>query len=290
MLKRSYSLLILLVSLTSLVHADPALYEKGLLWQVERPGETASFVFGTIHSEDPRVIELPIFVRQSFNHSQRLIMELVPDPQAIASIAGKFQLTGGKTLEPMFDAELYRQAMTIASNFGLPEIAAKRFKPWALATTISIPKPETGLFLDNRLYLMAQRDKKPVFGLESAEEQLNIFDKLSDEDQVTLLRDSVENHPQIAAELEKMLQVYVARDLGALWEIQELAKNDGDADLNERLAKRMVDDRNRLMVTRMTPYLEQGRSFVAVGALHLPGEVGILNLLKQQGYKVSRVY
>jgi uncharacterized protein YbaP (TraB family) len=64
----------------------------------------------------------------------------------------------------------------------------------------------------------------------------------------------------------------------------------GDQRLAEDFQRRLVDDRNQRMVERMQPYLQQGKAFVAVGALHLPGKTGLLERLQQQGYTVTRVY
>lgn len=63
-----------------------------------------------------------------------------------------------------------------------------------------------------------------------------------------------------------------------------------DQRLADEFQQRLVVDRNHRMAERMQPYLQQGKVFIAVGALHLPGEEGLLNLLEQQGYAVRRLY
>ncbi|TNF37962.1 MAG: hypothetical protein EP315_01845, partial [Gammaproteobacteria bacterium] len=63
-----------------------------------------------------------------------------------------------------------------------------------------------------------------------------------------------------------------------------------DSEIDDRLMVEMLDKRNLRMVERMQSCLQQGRAFIAVGALHLPGVQGVLHLLEQQGYSVSPVY
>ena len=60
--------------------------------------------------------------------------------------------------------------------------------------------------------------------------------------------------------------------------------------MGKKLMHQLIDQRNARMVTRMEPFLKRGQAFIAIGALHLPGEVGVLNLLAKQGYRVSVVY
>jgi uncharacterized protein YbaP (TraB family) len=89
-----------------------------------------------------------------------------------------------------------------------------------------------------------------------------------------------------------MIPLYLKRDLAAL---QAVGTDLTDTSAEERrgaeaFLDRLVDERNVRMVERMIPRLEEGATFVAVGALHLPGQRGILQLLANRGYKVAAVY
>jgi uncharacterized protein YbaP (TraB family) len=88
----------------------------------------------------------------------------------------------------------------------------------------------------------------------------------------------------------ELLTAWKQRDLARLVAINENALATGDQRFTDEFQKRLVVQRNYLMVERMQSYLRQGKTFVAVGALHLPGEKGLLNLLEQRGYTVSMVY
>jgi hypothetical protein len=87
-----------------------------------------------------------------------------------------------------------------------------------------------------------------------------------------------------------MKKFYLARDLNGLFAWMRRQAAGQDPRLMQLFQDRIIDARNRLMATRMVARLKDGLVFVAVGALHLPGRNGILSLLAQRGYKVSRIY
>jgi uncharacterized protein YbaP (TraB family) len=153
-----------------------------------------------------------------------------------------------------------------------------------------MPASETGLVLDMMLYQSALEQGKSVHGLETVEEQLNVFEALSEKDQVLLLQDAVENFPELDALHAELLEAYKQRDLAGLMALGEAAMQAGDQQLADEFQQHLVVDRNHRMSDRMQVYLRQGEVFIAVGALHLPGEEGLLNLLEQQGFTVRRLY
>ena len=115
---------------------------------------------------------------------------------------------------------------------------------------------------------------------------------MSEPDQLALLRHAVETHHELTAQTEKLLQAYLQRDLGLMWQI-------GEADvvgrpelrpLKQVFDQRLLYDRNARMIERMQPQLKTGAAFIAVGALHLYGDRGLLNLLARDGYRITRVY
>lgn len=262
----------------------------GLLWEVSKPGVVASHLFGTIHSEDPQVLQLDGRVQAAFDAAHSVVLEVLLDTDAMQYSSAVMLLLDGRTLDGIIGTELFNQTSRVCSSRGIPEVVLQRMKPWAVAVTLSMPVPETGQVLDMMLYQDALLANKPVHGLETIGEQLDIFDTLPESGQIMLLRDALENFPGIDALHEELLQAYKRRDLGALMAINDASMPIGDQRLADDLQRRLIRDRNRLMAERMQPYLEQGRTFVAVGALHLPGADGLLQLLQQRGYILRRVY
>lgn len=247
------------------------------------------YLFGTIHSEDPGVITLAPQVEQAFTGSRQVVLELNPDAEAMAAGAAAMLLTDGRRLPEIIGNELFAQAAAALRTRGIPEALAERMKPWAVAATLSIPAPETGRVLDMVLFERAQQAGKTVHGLETIAEQLGVFDGLSLDDQVMLLRDAVEHFADLDAMLDELLAAYKRQDLAAMMSINAAALARSDPRLAREFQRRLIVDRNHRMAERMEPYLRQGGAFIAVGALHLAGDQGLVRLLEQRGYTVRAV-
>jgi uncharacterized protein YbaP (TraB family) len=109
-------------------------------------------------------------------------------------------------------------------------------------------------------------------------------------DQIAMVADTVKHHGEMAGAIEELLTVYLKRDLRGLQDVNAKYMALDDPALGDKLMETLIDARNVRMVERMQARLKEGNAFVAVGALHLPGEIGILNLLGKKGYRVSVVY
>lgn len=129
-----------------------------------------------------------------------------------------------------------------------------------------------------------------MVGLETVSEQLSLFDGLSDDEQIELLKETLNNLDRLPLAFERLIKAYIKRDLAGLVRINEELIQYGNPELGHRFQRKLIDSRNERMVERMLPLLKQGGLFVGVGALHLPGEKGILFALEKKGYRVARIY
>lgn len=276
-------------SLSSTQGSAPAVaHGTGLLWKVERPGVPASYVFGTIHSEDERVTTLPAPVQAAFDQARSFTMEMVLEPEASTALASAMFLGDGETLQGLLGDELFEKAARALEGNGMPRQIVMGLKPWVVMVMLSMPKPETGEFLDKVLYTAALKQGKSVYGLESVEEQVAVFEGLPLDDQIALLKAAVEE--SASTMIEELIQAYLARDLAAMVALNEQSNTQLAPQLSEKIAYRLLDSRNARMVQRMEPRLKKGSAFIAIGALHLPGEKGVLRLLEGRGYRVTVVY
>ena len=263
---------------------------QGLLWKVESAGKKPSYLYGTMHSEHIDVVTLPAPVREAFMASDRVILEMVMDTSTLSALTSTLQITSGPDLPTLVGQPLYRQTVAAISQHGVPEHVLRTMKPWAAATTLMVPRSNTGLFLDRVLYLEALAKGKPVSGLETVEEQVQVFDGMSPEDQAMLLAEAVKAYPTLDQMYADMRAAYVKRDLNALVAIGDASMQDSDAAFVKRFKERVIHSRNQRMAERLQDDIKTGGSFVAVGALHLAGQDGLIALLRKQGYKVTAVY
>jgi len=277
--------------LANSVFADSFL-QKGLFWQIDKPGLTPSYILGSIHSDDPRVTVLPQIVREHFEQADSVSLELILDKRSLRKSARAILLKGNQTLDQLLGKELFDQVVKAARPYKIPAAFLKRFKPWGVIAILSMPPKKTGKFLDLLLYKEAQERNKRIYALEKIKEQLYVFESFSLEEQILLLKDTLKNADKMPEMFEKLHEVYLERDLTALMKlgIAIIQKDNDNQALGEAFYKRMIDNRNLIMVERMQKVLQEGNAFIAVGALHLPGELGILKLLEKQGYRVLALY
>ncbi len=264
-------------------------YAKGLLWKIDAPGARSSWLFGTIHSEDKRVTALPDVVVKAFDAAGRFTMEAVIDGEGIVHMAEAMFFNDGRTLEQVIGRKLYDETIKALTARGMPTPGVEKQKPWAVMMSLSMPPPKTGEYLDLILQQRAAQQNKPVSGLETMQEQVAVFDELPLPDQIALLRQAVQEQDSFDKDLEEMIGNYLARDIAALAEAGAKHKPDDDR-LYRSVMDRLLTRRNSRMAARLGPILREGNAFVAVGAAHLPGETGLLNLLEKAGYRVTRVY
>ncbi len=264
--------------------------DRGLLWELSKPGTPASYLFGTLHSEDPDVVRLAPPVQKAFDAAQAVVIEVLFDMQAMKLSSAAMLMMDGRSLKDIVGESLFTAAAAAMRLRGMPDMLTEHMQPWAVAVSLSTPAPETGQVLDMVLYQDALQQGKPVYGLETIQEQLEVFTGMSLDDQVRLLQDAVEHFDEIDALYAELLTAWKQRDLARLVAINESELASGGEQFAADFQKRLIVHRNHLMAQRMQPYLTQGRAFIAVGALHLPGETGLLNLLEQRGYTVKVVY
>ncbi|MDM8560297.1 TraB/GumN family protein [Candidatus Parabeggiatoa sp. HSG14] len=108
-----------------------------------------------------------------------------------------------------------------------------------------------------------------------------------------MLKETLKDVDKMPVIFDKLLNLYFQRDLIALMKFSEEYMQDSSIESQavvKDFYKRIVDDRNINMVKRMEKRLQEGNAFIAIGALHLPGKLGVLKLLEQRGYLVSAVY
>jgi uncharacterized protein YbaP (TraB family) len=262
---------------------------RGLLWKIESPGVKPSYLFGTIHSDDARITQLPLEVKERFDRAASFTMELIANGAGIVDMAQAMFFNDGQTLEKVLGKDLYARTLQALVSRGLPTQGIEKQKPWVVMMSLSVPKPRSGLVLDMVLQLEATKQEKPAYGLETMQEQIELFNSMSMGDQVHLLAETVRTTAQMDAQLEELLQTYLKRDLAGLMAASDKYQPDNDP-VYHSFMDRLLNKRNIKMLQRMLPRLKEGNAFIAVGALHLPGPEGLLSLLEKTGYRTTPVY
>lgn len=269
-----------------------AQYERGLLWRVTKPGVPASHVYGTIHVADPRLAELPAPVREAFDAARSLMLEFLPDPYSRERFLEASMFLDGQTLEQKIGAADFERAFEHLKPIGLSRKFVNKLKPWGVLLNLRNPEGHRGSPLETQLLERAQKRRMPLFQIEEVEEQIFTFDEFPMESQVALLKHSLEHRAELLELNARTLDAYLSGDLAGIWRLREafVRRHPQIAAHQAVLTKRVVHDRSVVMAFRMQRQLRRGGAFVALGALHLYGEKGVLALLEEDGYASARVF
>lgn len=261
----------------------------GVFWRIEPPGRPPSFLLGTIHSADPRVTALKPSVSQAFDRAAIFVMEMDLNAASFLELGASMMFTDNRDLEELLGRDEFRKVAAAVSAHPIPEPILRKMKPWAVMALLSQPTPQKGAFMDMMLYQRATAAGKPVYGLESAAEQIAVFSRMPMTDQLAMLRTSLDQVNQMPAMQDRMIETYLAGDLDAIAGLTEELVDQDSSGLSRRFIYQLNDGRNDRMVTRMTPHIDAGGAFVAVGALHLTGDRGLVRQLRARGYRLSPV-
>ena len=263
----------------------PLRHDAGLLWEVKSRDGAVGHLLGTIHLALPEVTTLSPQLKATLEAGSSFGMEVLFDAEALAGVAAAMRAPDGQGLRHDADPALYARAVELIAAYGIDEATAAGLQTWAVYTTLSLPPGQRDLPLDLQLMLRAQAADKPVFGIETLAEQTALFADLSTADQLALLRETVCHWEAQQRDMRKLVDAYVVGDLGGLY--REAMRYESPA--QRRLLAGLLDERNARMAERLAPRFATPGTFVAVGALHLPGPGGLLERLSAAGFSVRAI-
>jgi uncharacterized protein len=285
-----------------LAAAAAAENSSALLWRIERGDKPASYLFGTVHLTDDRVSDHSSTLKAALAGSRRLVLEiddLSPGSFMKAFVRARdlMMFRDGRRLDQLLNEAEYGKVITILQRAGLPAEIAGGFRPWVASMMLALSECEQlrmqrGLLpLDAQLARDAQSLGIAVAGLETLELQLRAMASVPEADQIDILRAGLRTYERIDDILETTVQLYLARQLGAIWPLQlVLAERAGvAATAFTALEQSLLSTRNLGMRESAAPHLAEGGAFIAVGALHLPGRQGLVSLLREAGYTLTAV-
>lgn len=276
------------LDLAAYSYSGPAIYDRGLLWRIEGNAASPSHLFGTIHVADREILDIPKPVAEALAASKVFVMETLPDLEQLATLPELLFFQKGESLRKLISRPLFDRTSEILEGYFLSPENVSRMKPWAAFLTMNYPA-ESGAVLDEMLLNRALEQGAEAHGLESMREQLDIFEDLPQDQQLRLLADTVCHYDVVTDDFAVMKRLYLSRDLKGLYEYSN-RYTARDEPMYKELLTNLLTRRNHVMAERMLPYLEQGAAFIAIGAMHLPGDEGILNLLRERGFELIPVY
>lgn len=272
---------------------------KGIFWKIEKPGVATSYLLGTMHVTDPRVLKMPSGADRLLAEAKTIVIEsneILDQNKAMAGILSKPELTmltDGKTIEKLMKPDDLAVLEEGLKKRGVPLATVSRMQPWMLMSLVSLPACELArqgntAFLDKRIALDAAAEGKTVKGLETLAEQLSAMAAIPTEMHLKSLVETIKLGPKMDDVFETMTQLYLSGEIGFTMPfLKQVAPDGSDNAGYAEFEELIVTKRNHLMAERAAPILNEGNVFMAVGALHLPGEEGLVELLRKQGFTVT---
>ena len=266
--------------------------EKSLLWKVSK-GSSSVYVLGSIHYLRSENYPLKKAILDAFETSKRLVLEI--DLNATSGQAAqrlmleKALFRDGTSLPQNISAETYQLAAERATQLGIDMGIFNPMKPWfAAINLIAIKLKALGLDprrgVDQYLAGEAKRRGKPISGLETLDFQIGLLDQLSKQNQEAMLRETVSELDLLDRNIDEIVRSWMEGDETVLAKLL-LA---GMVDFPE-IHQKVIVERNRRWVPEIEKLLEQGSgALIVVGAAHLVGRDGVIEMLKTKGYSVEK--
>jgi uncharacterized protein YbaP (TraB family) len=273
-----------------------------ILWKIEKQGRPASYLFGTVHLTDDRVTNLSPAVKIALNDAKIVALEVSDlsenaTASVIAQSAPLVMFTDGRRLDSLLSTTEYDAVKTIIGRSGMPVDLAAVFKPWIVSMILSVSdcerdKVQKGArVLDMKIAEMGKARGIEVVGLETIPAQIEALAAVPEQQQLDMLRASLKFADRTNDMMETLVQLYLNRKITAAMPFQiALAREAGVTDQAfVGFQEKLLVERNVKMLDVAAPLLDTGGVFVAVGALHLPGDKGLVALLRDGGYTVSPI-
>ena len=264
--------------------------ENTLLWQVSGNGmQQPSYLFGTMHVLCSEDIKLGDSLKEIIRRVDKIYFEVdMDDMMEMMSVMQYIRMNGNQKLSDLLTPEEYTRLKDYFSKnpSPIPLQMMESFKPLFISTLIEEQRmscPEKN-GMEQMIMNEAKPYKKEIKGLESMKFQASVFDSIPYGEQAKELVKSLDSLGTGGEQMKEMMTVYRSQDLQ---KINELSSRD-DAGL-EKYMNLLLYNRNTDWVTKIGTITEQGSYLFAVGAAHLAGDRGVLNLLKGKGYIVSPV-
>lgn len=264
-----------------------------LLYRISGRGlEKPSYIFGTHHLIPVSSVLEVDNVFRCYNDCEAVVGELVIDEEAMSARIAKAammteNINGYLTKS---DSILLDSALFEVVNLHLTELAYMRPSMIENIYELSlyercVPKDDKFATMDSYFQYLAVDLGKNIYGLETVDRQIELmFHSSSIKNQVKSLLRAVKSSEDFCSEAEYFNTLYLSGDLEAIY--KKSMEMDGYSKSEQYL---LLDARNEDWIDKIVSYIEQEACFIAVGALHLPGKAGLIEMLKKKGYKVQPV-
>jgi len=256
----------------------------------------ASFIYATFDSNGDDIVKLPPVVDRVFRHSRVLVVPTnFYDKKTSKAMVEAIFVEDFVSLTAIIRGNMFGKVERIALRYRLPTSRLDRMKPWAVAALFNTTPTEGMRMLARRpdvgetLQVRAKRRGMPILSLETGKKFVKIQSDFTDAEQIELLADTVRMHGSVEQYREAMAKAYLAGETAQMHKLYRERLYKFDSGLSIKILPRMVEKRSRDLAASMIPQINQGRAFIAIPAINMPGSKGVLRQLTRRGYRVRYV-
>jgi uncharacterized protein len=263
-------------------------FAESPVWAIKGAHNTV-YLAGSVHLLRAKDSALPPAFATAYADADALVMEIdlddVSDADAQGWVLEHGMFTAEGTLQSTLGDKLYQRAVDEGGKLGLPVEALQMMEPWLLAMSFAEMQylklgfdPEQGV--EKQLTRQAAADHKDITGFETLEEQFSLLDGMSYPDQARFLEMTLEEMDEMETQTDDMLKAWRSGDAKKLDDLLSEEYKVAPA-----LYRTLVSDRNNRWMPQLEKLLKSDKDYlVVVGALHLVGSGGLLELTKARGY------
>lgn len=263
----------------------PSSGSKPFLWVVEE-GASKVYLLGTIHSATADLYPLDPRIEKAFSESTHLVVEVDTSenkgmqPQTLNTMKAVYP--NGDSLEKHLPPEVLKLAEQKLKKYGMKVSDISSYKPWFLALTLDdLEMNAVGLNPQNGIdahFIQEAKGHKKIIPLETVEQQLEVFNGMTDQEQILLLKNTLTDLDQLGSFMKQSIRAWKSGDEEKLNQLLNgPMTNNPDF---KTVYQKVFDERNERMAKKIEKLMKKtGIYFVAVGAGHLVGHKGLIQLL-----------
>jgi uncharacterized protein YbaP (TraB family) len=268
--------------------------QRSFLWRVQSKTNTV-YVLGSIHFFKKEAYPLHRKIESAFDQSEVLVVEANVNDIArldIEKLVESAMYLGPETLERHVSAETYELIKKETGRLGIPLELINRQKPWFLALLLESLEllklgfdPNYGI---DKYFLSRATGKKKIVELESLDYQIDLLSKFSDQEQELFLLYTVKDLRVLRQELDRLTQAWISGDAKGMESM--MTRGFAEDRRMSSIYEKLILERNRSMASKIEEFLRNKEIYFAVvGAAHLVGDQGIIEILKGRGYLVEQL-
>ncbi len=272
--------------------AQPPAVTRHTLWKVQGK-ESSVYLLGSVHVLKKSDYPLAAPIEAAFSNASVVAFETdiaaLEDPATAMKLMSKSQLPEGETLSKQLSPEVYKMWTRHVEESGLPAEMFDQFTPAMASLTIAmLEMQKLGLDasqgVDKHFFALAHKSGKEIVPLEPVEFQINLLTGFSKEEGELLMKATLKDMENLKKDLAELLNAWKTGDAAQLEKLLNEAMKESPA-----IYKRMLTDRNQNWVPKIEE-LARGKknAVVIVGAAHLVGKEGVVELLRKKGLKVTQ--